>query len=230
MISSLIHMEHLNLSSAVFNGLIPQQLGNLSNLRSLDLRCCRSTQVWLDDLNWLTQLTSLEYLDMSCVDFSTAATSWLHQINYNSLEHLVFSGCWLEDATEDDTSIMGLNSSSNQLKENVSVNVFRKLKHLNLVGNSLTKIPFDMRSLVNLEYLDLSSNEITGEISLSKGNLIHLKHLDMSGNQISGEIPLNLCNHIHLEYLDLHDNQVTKEIPVSMENLIYLKYLDLHGN
>ncbi|XP_042380268.1 receptor-like protein EIX1 [Zingiber officinale] len=228
MISSLVHLEHLGLSNANFNGLIPQQLGSLSNLHYLDLGCCDNwySSLWSNDLSWLSHLTSLEYLDMSCVNLSLA-NNWVHQINYNSLEHLALSNCGLQDATGG----AGTNNlSSNQIEGNISVNATGKLKHLELADNSLTKVPLNMGSLFHLECLDLSWNYITDVILLSMVNHSCLEHLDLQGNHIIGEILLSLGNFIHLKYLDLSGNDITGEIPLSMDNLTSLTHLYVSSN
>ena len=51
--------------------------------------------------------------------------------------------------------------------------------------------------------LDLSSNQLSGEIPAELANLSNLEDLDLSSNQLSGEIPAELANLSNLEDLDL---------------------------
>ena len=54
-----------------------------------------------------------------------------------------------------------------------------------------------------------------------------VRRLDLSFNQLSGEIPAELANLAHLEDLDLSSNQLGGEIPAELGNLPNLAFLDL---
>ncbi|KAG6511427.1 hypothetical protein ZIOFF_029495 [Zingiber officinale] len=128
------------------------------------------------------------------------------------------------------TTMTEFNSSSNQIEGNIFVNGTRKLKHLDLAGNSFTKIPLIVGSLIHLKYLDLSSNDIIGGIPLSMGNLICLEYLDLQHNHITGELPLSMGNFTSLIRLDVSDNGFFGLIPDALGNLTSLIRLDVSDN
>jgi len=66
--------------------------------------------------------------------------------------------------------------------------------------------------LSNLYRLNLSSNQLTGEIPSELGNLSNLYRLYLSGNQLTGEIPLELMN-LNLSKLNLDNNYLTATAP-----------------
>ena len=78
--------------------------------------------------------------------------------------------------------------------------------------------------------LDLSYNQLSGEIPPELGNLANLQYLGLRGNQLSGEIPPWLGNLANLQYLYLSVNQLSGEIPPELGNLANLKELNLTWN
>ncbi|XP_034710635.1 receptor-like protein EIX2 [Vitis riparia] len=75
-LGSLSNLRYLNLSTAGFGGVIPHQLGNLSKLHYLDIGNSDSLNV--EDLEWISGLTFLEFLDMTNVNLSKAS-NWLQE-------------------------------------------------------------------------------------------------------------------------------------------------------
>ncbi|CAI0458546.1 unnamed protein product [Linum tenue] len=67
--------------------------------------------------------------------------------------------------------------------------------------------------------LDLSNNQLSGEIPNSLGNLRSLKVLNLSHNSLSGPIPASFGNIKELESLDLSHNNLSGDIPLSDNNL-----------
>ncbi|CAJ1953046.1 unnamed protein product [Sphenostylis stenocarpa] len=81
-----------------------------------------------------------------------------------------------------------------------------------------------------LKSIDLSSNNLTGEIPKEIGNLLGLKSLNLSRNSLSGEIPDEIGNLSSLESLDLSRNHINGEIPFSLSEIDGLGKLDLSHN
>ncbi|CAA7058652.1 unnamed protein product [Microthlaspi erraticum] len=82
----------------------------------------------------------------------------------------------------------------------------------------------------SLRSLDLSRNDLSGQIHWSIGNFSHLTTLDLSNNYFSGRIPASTGNLSHLTSLNLDYNSFDGEIPSSLGNLSHLTFLHLDGN
>ncbi|RHN72169.1 putative leucine-rich repeat-containing, plant-type, leucine-rich repeat domain, L [Medicago truncatula] len=55
-----------------WKGMVPTDLGNLSNLHHLDISSSDSS-VWVRDLSWLSALSSLQYLGMDYVNVTNSS-------------------------------------------------------------------------------------------------------------------------------------------------------------
>ncbi|KAK1400589.1 receptor-like protein EIX2 [Heracleum sosnowskyi] len=81
-----------------------------------------------------------------------------------------------------------------------------------------------------LKMIDLSTNNLTGEIPIGITRLLELKGLNLSGNRFYGEVPVEIGELKVLESLDLSTNKFSGEIPSSMSGLNFLAFLNLSSN
>ncbi|KAJ0027800.1 hypothetical protein Pint_34909 [Pistacia integerrima] len=136
-----------------------------------------------------------------------------------------FNGTVQLDKVQKLSNLTRLDFSYNSLVVNVSSGSSfpPKISTLKLASCKLSMIP-DLKNQTNLYQLDLSDNQISGEIpnwiwGVGNGNLIHL---NLSHNLLAGlQEPFNLSN---LSVLDLHFNKLQGEIPKPPESAIYVDY------
>ncbi|TVU39999.1 hypothetical protein EJB05_13444, partial [Eragrostis curvula] len=81
-----------------------------------------------------------------------------------------------------------------------------------------------------LQYMDLSYNNLHGEIPPAIASLQLLSYLDLSGNWLDGQIPSEIGNMESLSQLVLPFNNLTGRIPASLGNLTTLIALDIQQN
>ncbi|XP_062076440.1 receptor-like protein EIX1 [Humulus lupulus] len=215
---SLKELTYLDLSDNPISGLIPPHFGNLTKLEFLSLSS--TSKMTVDNLEWLSQLTSLRTFHLSNCLFPKVDTSSLSHTNYSFkfLESLHLIGNYIHP-----TTITWLLNSSFLLND------------LSLVYNIINgPFPNSFKHAKSLENVDLSGNQIESEVPESLGNLTKLKSLDLSHNNLSGtfhDLLENLAGSTKnsLERLDLSFNQLGELNLEDFENtfpsLIYL-YLD----
>nr|XP_043633771.1 receptor-like protein EIX2 [Erigeron canadensis] len=244
-IGSMTKLRYLNLSSAGFSGVIPHGIGNLSSLQVLDLGDRNDMKLVVDDFTWVSRLLSLEYLDLSHVNISTAP-SFDKVLFYMipSLLELHLSNCELS------------NHHFNQT--HVDSNVTRStIQTLDLSGNSFEgTVPYFLQNMTSLRVIDLSYNKLNSSIPVMNnvvelnlaGNrfpgiqdsgvwrFCRLKRLDLSFNYMEGGLTgPSGCTRYGLETLRLNDNKLSGEIPNIIERLtglrrLYIDYNELVGS
>ena len=102
---------------------------------------------------------------------------------------------------------------------------------LDLSGNQLSgQMPPELGALANLAELSLYGNQLSGPIPSELGALANLRGLYLFTNELSGPIPSELGSLANLAGLSLAGNQLSGSIPSELGNLANLLGLFLAGN
>ncbi|XP_075099818.1 receptor-like protein EIX2 [Nicotiana tabacum] len=78
--------------------------------------------------------------------------------------------------------------------------------------------------------MDMSNNNLSGDIPISFTSLVGLRICNFSKNQLTGRIPNGIGDMKVLESLDLSENQLSDQIPQSLSSLSTLSFLNLSYN
>ncbi|PWA56986.1 Leucine-rich repeat-containing protein [Artemisia annua] len=205
------YLEYLSLSYNMMSGNVPFESFALPSLKTLDLSY--NQLAGHTDMKTFRQLTNLTHMYLSFNNFSG---EW-------ELDALLSSLTNLESL---DLSYSGFFVTTKN--ENHYVNPgFRSLR---LASCKLNLFPNSFRAMKQLEWLDLSSNEIHGQIPHLAGEIggtYGLRYVNLSHNFIIG---LPQFQWYGLDYLYLQSNLIQGPFPTSICNMSKLGYLDISNN
>ncbi|KAL2490823.1 putative LRR receptor-like serine/threonine-protein kinase [Abeliophyllum distichum] len=189
-------------------GIIPNEIGNISNLIELGIGGNELTGTIPDTLG---QLTKVQMLTLN--DNKLQGSIHVNLCNLVNLYHLD----------------LGNNHLSRQLPN--CLGNLTSLRELNLSYNSLTfTIPSTLWTNTDIQIMDLSYNLFNGSLAPEIGSVNGMRELYLSRNQFSGEIPSTIGQLQSLVNLTLSNNRLHGPIPESLGDLIALQYLDLSKN
>ncbi|KHN11185.1 LRR receptor-like serine/threonine-protein kinase GSO1 [Glycine soja] len=212
--------------------------------------------------SWIQSQNKLQYVGLSNTGILDSIPTWFweahSQVLYLNLSHNHIHG-EIQTTLKNPISIPTIDLSSNHLcgklpylsngvlRLDLSSNSFSEsmndflcndqdkpmlLEFLNLASNNLSgEIPDCWMNWTSLVYVNLQSNHFVGNLPQSMGSLAELQSLQIRNNTLSGIFPTSLKKNNQLISLDLGENNLSGCIPTWVgEKLLKVKILRLRSN
>ncbi|KAK6137888.1 hypothetical protein DH2020_028370 [Rehmannia glutinosa] len=249
----LSHLVYINFGYNLLNGSIPQSLLSLPSLQKLMLSNNQFSGK-VEEFSTLHYSSGLYELDLSSnrlegpipESFFKLESLTILLLSYNN-----FNGTVHLEKIQRLRNLTKLELSYNNLSVSSSSSVFPQLSWLSLASCNLYNFP-DLRNQSILSFLDLSNNQITGEVpswiwEIGNGALVQLNLscnflvdlqkpyqipkniavLDLHSNQLRGELLLPP----QAVYVDYSSNKFEKPIPLDFGyNVSFFVFLSLANN
>lgn len=188
----LTNLHWLYLSNCSITGQIPPEIGNLKKLINLELSHNYITgHIPLE----ITQLTNLWQLEL-----------------YNNL----LSGT-IPPGFGKLNKLANFDASTNQLQGNLSeIRFLTGLVSLQLFQNNFSgDVPLEFGHFKKLKALSLYTNHLTGGLPDTLGSWSDFDFIDVSTNLLTGRIPPGMCNKGKMTKLLMLENNFTGQIPAT---------------
>ncbi|PRQ36448.1 putative non-specific serine/threonine protein kinase [Rosa chinensis] len=217
---TICRVTKITLRASSLTGFIPEELGNLTHLRELDLSNNQLTGPIPASLGNLSSLYKLNLQENQLTGPIPA-----------SLGNMKFRVSFAKDHTSHRSMVVSfeLDLSDNQLDGFIPATL------MNVAVSSVASDPdayrlfklkqYDRANVDPQFYLDLSSNQLTGPIPESLGNLTFISFIELYNNFLNGSIPASLGALTYLHVLSMENNRISGSLPQTLGNLTILNYL-----
>ncbi|XP_068340014.1 probable LRR receptor-like serine/threonine-protein kinase At3g47570 [Pyrus communis] len=197
-----------------FTGNIPASLSNASRLQLFDV----AKNDFTGTVPALGSLQSLVWLNLYSNRLGSGKAGDLNFLKF------------LANCTSLELLILADNQFGGELPVSIS-NLSTTLGNLYLGYNLIHgSISLGIGNLVNLVFMGMEANYLSGSLPEEIGRLQKLEKLFLGGNNLSGPIPSSLGNLTSLIGLHLDDDRFAGNIPASLGDCQQLLELDLSGN
>ncbi|KAL3344782.1 hypothetical protein AABB24_023962, partial [Solanum stoloniferum] len=243
----------VNLGENKLTGGIPRSIGALTNLKSLDLKRNKlsgplpsslnnCTRLWKIDMNenefdgnlppWFGTLSKLIVLSLRSNKFDGELAPEICKLNDLQILDLANNNLFgaIPRCVNNFTAMVNgrkeIRDGDDEMDYSYYVGVFRESARVATKGNM-----YQYDTILSLfTSMDLSNNNLSGNIPMSLTSLVGLRSLNFSHNQLTSSIPRDIDKMKVLESLDISNNQLSGEIPQSISSLSSLSYLNVSHN
>ncbi|KAH9797474.1 putative LRR receptor-like serine/threonine-protein kinase RFK1 [Citrus sinensis] len=106
-----------------------------------------------------------------------------------------------------------------------------QLKYISVFANRLSgNIPSHLGNITSLTYLDLEENQFSGTIPQELGNFVNLETLRLSSNRLIGNLPMELVKLKNLTDFRINDNNFNGSVPDFIQSWTQLNRLEIQGS
>ncbi|KAJ4830329.1 hypothetical protein Tsubulata_016094 [Turnera subulata] len=231
-VSALYYLKELRLQGNRFSGPLPVDIGLCPHLYRVELSdnfLTGEVPSSMQRLHWLS------YLDLSKNMLTGDFPLWIGSLNnlgYLDISGNALTGS-LPPSIGDLKSLYYLSLSGNKLTGNIppSIVYCTRLSVIRLRGNSFEGgIPNGLFDL-GLEEVDFSQNGFMGSIPPASSKFFASIHtLDLSRNNLTGDIPVEMGLSSNLRYLNLSWNNLQSGMPPELGYFQNLMVLDLRSS
>ncbi|KAI5669834.1 hypothetical protein M9H77_19687 [Catharanthus roseus] len=242
-IGSLKNLSGLSLSMNQFSGVIPLSIYNISTLLVLSLSGNLFEGELPTDIGF--KMPNLQFFYIGGNQFQGKIPVSI--VNATNLLVLDLSGNKLQGhvpmnlgnlptlrTLNLETNLLGgsTTNTNGDLNFITSLTNCSHLKALSLFDNNFGgKLPQSIGNLsLQIQFIALGSNNISGNIPISLMRLVNLYSLSMENNYFTGIIPKDFYKLEHLQLLSLHTNTLNGVVPSTLCNITSLYQLFLHKN
>ncbi|KAK9073979.1 hypothetical protein SSX86_006574 [Deinandra increscens subsp. villosa] len=231
-LSNCTNLIHLDLGNNSFSGEIPD-LSPLTQIKFLNFNFSgfRGSFPWKSIRN----LTGLVFLSLGDNMFDKTPFP-LEIVNLHNLYTLYLSNCGIEGRIPEQignlTLLERLELADNNLVGEIPSGITKltRIRILELYNNQLSGVlPFGFRNLVNLSQFDASINNLDGDLTELR-TMDQMESLQLFENSFAGKVPEEFGEFKFLKQFSIYDNGFTGELPARIGSWAEFEFIDASQN